>query len=162
MLKEQEIMARAEQYSWASLVALVAIFAWFQMRMLDGWAIVDQSAPTLFGVYLFVIAAATIAEGVIAGLLWLLGGRHGIERDERDHAIEARANQNERIFIIAAVNVLIWQAIWEGMVGVYGLPRIDLTRLPALVFALFALLFGGELVKRVSTIWLYRVQTPRG
>lgn len=155
-------MARAEQYSWASLVALVAIFAWFQMRMLDGWTIVDQSAPTLFGVYILVIVAATIAESMIAGALWLVGGRHGIERDERDQAIEARANQNERIFMIAAVNVLIWQAIWEGMLGVHGLPRIDLTRLPALVFVLFALLFGGELVKRVSTIWLYRVQTPRG
>jgi hypothetical protein len=84
-----------------------------------------------------------------------------VERDERDHAIEARANQNERLFIIVAVNVLIWQALWEGLLGAHSFPRIDITRLPAVVFLLFALLFGGEMVKRVSTIWLYRAQTPR-
>ena len=154
-------MARAEQYSWASLVALVAIFGWFQMRMLDGWTIVDQPASRLFWVYIVVITAATIAEGLIAGALSLLVRGQTIERDERDQAIEARANQNERIFIIVAVNVLIWQALWEGLLGAHSLPRLDITRLSALIFVLFALLFGGEMVKRVSTIWLYRAQTPR-
>lgn len=149
-------MARAEQYSWASLVALIVIFAWFQMRMLHGWTIVDQKAPALFGVYLGVIAAATVAEIVIAITLKILSRGQAIERDERDLAIEARANQNERIFIIAAVNVVIWQALWEGLWASHARPSIDVTRLPALVFVLFALLFGGELVKRVSTIWLYR------
>lgn len=154
-------MARAEQYSWASLAALIAVFGWFQMRMLDGWIVVDQPASTLFGIYVGVIAAATVAEVVIAGGFKLLSRGQTVERDERDLAIEARANQNERIFIIAAVNVLIWQALWEGMLDIDALPRIDLTRLPALFFVLFALLFGGELVKRVSTIWMYRAQSPR-
>lgn len=155
-------MARAEQYSWASLVALVVIFGWFQMRMLDGWAIVDQPATTLFGIYLGVIAAAILAEIAIAGGLRLLSRGQAIERDERDLAIEARANQNERIFIIAAVNVLVWQILWEGMWAAHARPPIDFTRLPALFFVLFALLFGGELVKRVSTIWMYRAQSARG
>ena len=39
---------------------------------------------------------------------------------------------------------------------------VDVTRLPVLVFALFALLFGGEMVRRVSAIWMYRVQSTRG
>jgi hypothetical protein len=154
-------MARAEQYSWASLVALVAIFGWFQMRMLDGWTIIDQPASRLFWVYIVVITAATVAGGLIAGAFRLLARGQAVERDERDHAIEARANQNERLFIIVAVNVLIWQALWEGLLGAHSFPRIDITRLPAVVFLLFALLFGGEMVKRVSTIWLYRAQTPR-
>ena len=154
-------MARAEQYSWASLVALVAVFGWFQMRMLDGWTIIDQPASRLFWVYIVVITAATMAEGLIAGAFKLLAQGQAVERDERDQAIEARANQHERIFIIVAVNVLIWQALWEGLLGAQSVPRIDITRLPALVFVLFALLFGGEMVKRVSTIWLYRAHTPR-
>lgn len=155
-------MARAEQYSWASLVALVVIFGWFQMRMLDGWAIVDRPATTLFGIYLGVIVAATLAEIAIAVALKLLSRGQAIERDERDLAIEARANQNERIFIIAAVNVLVWQILWEGMWAAHARSPIDFTRLPALFFVLFALLFGGELVKRVSTIWMYRAQSARG
>ena len=155
-------MARAEQYSWASLAALIAVFGWFQMRMLDGWIVVDQPASTLFGIYVGVIAAATVAEVVIAGGFKLLSRGQTVERDERDLAIEARANQNERIFIIAAVNVLIWHALWEGMWTTYARPFTDITRLSVLVFALFALLFGGEAVKRVSTIWMYRAQASRG
>lgn len=155
-------MARAEQYSWASLVALVSIFGWFQMRMLDGWGIVDQPASTLFGIYLGVIAAAAVAEVFIAIGLSLVWRRQAVERDERDQAIEARANQNERVFIIAAVNVLVWQILWEGMWAAHARPPIDFTRPPALFFVLFALLFGGELVKRVSTIWMYRSQAARG
>jgi hypothetical protein len=155
-------MARAEQYSWASLVALVAVFGWFQMRMLDGWTIIDQPASTLFGVYLGVITAATMAELAIAGGFRLLTRGTAVERDERDQAIEARAHQHERVFIIAAVNVLIWQALWEGIFPADALRAVDITRLPALVFVLFALLFGGEMVKRVSTIWMYRAQAMRG
>ena len=155
-------MARAEQYSWASLVALVAVFGWFQMRMFDGWTIIDQSASTLFGVYLGVITAATLAELAIAGGFKLLSRGTAVERDERDQAIEARANQHERVFMIAAVNVLIWQALWDGIWPSEALRLIDMTRLPALIFVLFALLFGGEMVRRVSTIWMYRVQSLRG
>ena len=155
-------MARAEQYAWASLVAIVAVFGWFQMRMFDGWTIVEQPASTLFGVYLGVIALATVAEFAIAGGLRLLSRGQAVERDERDQAIEARANQNERVFIIAAVNVLIWQALWEGMWAAHARPVTDVTRLPVLIVVLFALLFGGEMVKRVSTIWMYRAQAMRG
>ena len=152
-------MSRAEQYSWASLAGLAAVFWWFQMRMLDGFTIVDQSALRLFGVYIAVITASTALEIAIAALV--SRGRPP-EKDERDDAIEARANLNERIVIIAAVNVVIWQALMEGMFSDHALPHIDLTSLPTLFFVLFAILFGGEMVKRVTTIWLYRSQAPRG
>ena len=154
-------MSRAEQYSWASLAGLAAVFWWFQMRMLDGWTIVDQPATRLFGVYVVVIAASTIVEIIIVTGLSAVSGRKELEKDERDHAIEARANLNERLFIIGAVNVLIWQALMEGVFAGHALPRIDLTRLPTLFFFLFAILFAGEMVKRISTIWLYQAQTPR-
>lgn len=151
-------MSRSEQYSWASLLALTAVFAWFQMRMLDGVSIVDQPARKLLDVYLLTLVALVFAETAIASLL----GARTATMDERDHAIEARANLNERLFLIAAVNVVIWQALMEGAFAGHDLPRIDLGRLPTLFFVLASILFAGEAVKRVSTIWLYRVQSARG
>lgn len=154
-------MSRAEQYSWASLAGLIVVFMWFQMRMLDGLRIVDQPAGELFSVYIGVLIGSAVIEIVIASVLSGGGGRR-VDKDERDHAIEARASLNERIFVIAAVNVLIWQALMEGAFAGHNLPKIDLTDLPTLFFALFAVLFGGEIVKRVSTIFLYRVQSAHG
>ncbi|MFZ5618882.1 MAG: hypothetical protein ACOZAA_16325 [Pseudomonadota bacterium] len=152
-------MSRAEQYSWASLIVLSAVFWWFQMQMLDGWAIADQPAPNLLKIYFSVFLASTIAEVAIAIILRIAGGGR-IDRDERDHAIEARANQNERIFFLVVINVIIWQSIWDGVFADLPLPRIDLASLPSLVFVMFTILFAGEMVKRVSTIWLYRSQSP--
>jgi len=150
-------VSRAELYAWTSFAALAAVFWWFQMRMLDGWTIVDQPARELFEIYILTIALSAALEIIIS--LVLFGGA-AVEKDERDRAIEARANLNERIFIIIAVNILIWQALWEGVLEGHALPKIDLANLPTLFFFLFAVLFAGEAVKRLSTIWLYRVQTP--
>ncbi|MDZ7626996.1 MAG: hypothetical protein U5J99_01160 [Parvularculaceae bacterium] len=151
-------VTRTEWQALASLLALVAIFAWFQMRMMDGWTIVDQPAAKLFGIYIVVIAFSAFAEILIASLGAAIDGKR-VVKDERDLAIDARANQNERIFIIVAVNVLIWQALMEEVFAGHALPKIDLTSLPELFFFLFAILFGGEIVKRLSTLWLYRLQS---
>lgn len=148
-------ITRTEAQSWASLAALIGIYWWFQMRMLDGVVVVDQPAGELLGVYFVLIALSTLA-GILVASLGARGGK--VIKDERDLAIEARANQNERYFIIAAVNILIWQALWEGALAGHKLPRIDLTSLPVLFFWLVTVLFAGEMVKRVSTIWLYRRQ----
>src|SRR3990167_4205524 len=97
-------VSRAEQYSWASLAALLVVFWWFQMRMLDGLTIVDQTAGALFEINLMVIAASVFLEIVIAAVI---SPGASIEKDERDLAIEARANLNERLFMIGAVNAVV-------------------------------------------------------
>lgn len=152
-------ITRMEWQAWGSLITLAGVYWWFQMRMLDGFTIVDQPAGRLLGIFFVVITLTTVAEIVIAALA--PGGRK-IEKDERDHAIEARANGNERFFIIAAIYILIWQALWEGAISGHIFPKIDLTSLPVLFFWLLTILFAGEIVKRVSTIWLYRVQGVQG
>lgn len=157
-MKQEALVSRAEQYSWASLVALVAVFWWFQMQMLDSGAIADQPATKLLKIYFTVFLVSTLAEVAISVILRVAGGGR-IDRDERDHAIEARANQNERIFFLVVINVIIWQSIWDGVFADLPLPRVDLASLPSLVFVMFAILFAGEMVKRVSTIWLYRSQS---
>ena len=119
-------MSRSEQYSWLSLLGLGAVFFWFQMRLLDGWSVADQSASSLLGVYIVTLALATGVDIAISAFLAAQHKGRAIERDERDRAIEARANLNERIFLIAAVNVLIWQALMEGVFAGHALPKIDL------------------------------------
>lgn len=154
-------MTRAEQYAWLSLVTLGIIYAWFQMRMLDGWRVVDQPASELLWVYFVVLGLSAAAEIAIAVFLDARKDKR-IERDERDLAIAARVGEHERLFIIIAVNVLIWQALWEGAMEDHRLPKIDVTNLPTLFFVLFTILFVGEAVKRLSTIWLYRLQSVQG
>lgn len=155
-------MTRAEQYALGSLIALAGVFWFFQMRMLtDGAMIVDQSSGALFRVYITTIALATISEiGIQAGLASLHRGKAATP-DERDLAIQSRANQTERVFMIVAINVLVWQLLWEGMIPNHAMPRIDLTHAPTLMFILFAILFAGEAVKRISTLVLYRLQGGR-
>lgn len=155
-------MTRAELNAIFSLIGLAGVFWWFQMRMLDGVTIVDQPASKLFWIYLVVIAVATIVEILIASGVALVFGKKSAGKDERDHAIEARAGQFERYFIIVAINVLLWQALMEGLMDGHALPRIDLTSLPTLFFALFSVLFAGEMVRRIATLVFYRLQSARG
>lgn len=156
-------MTRNEQYAWLTLINLGAVFWWFQMRLLDtGGLIVDQPASALLGVYFVTIAAMTVAQIAISAVLAALH-RQGSAVDERDLAIQSRANLCERLFVIGAVNVLIWHALWDAAVKEKAdfLPRIDATHLPTLFFLLFTILFIGEAVRQVATIWLYRSGGPR-
>lgn len=156
------IISQNEGRALAQLAVTLGLAAWFQMRMMDGWTIVAQPASKLLSVYVVVLVIATIAAMVIEAAGASLTRGRGVEQDERDHAISARAGQNERFFILAGVNVLIWQALMEGVFAGHNLPAIDLLSLPTLFFCLFAVLFGGEIVRLVSIIWLYRAQAARG
>jgi hypothetical protein len=153
---------RTEIQAWASLIALVAIFAWFQSRMMDGWSVVSHPPSALLGIYFAVLVLTTLTETLIAATGVGLGAKRRVARDERDLAIDARASLNERLFIIAAVNVLVWQLMWEVVFPDHSPPLLNVASIPAMFFWLFAILFGGEIVKRLSTVLLYRLQAARG
>ncbi len=146
-------MARAEQYAWLSLGGLVAVYWFFQMRMLDGLTVASQSAEALFGVFIAVIVLTIIIESVIAGGL---AARGRLEKDERDRHIEAQANLNERLFLVVALNVFVGHLLADNAFANHVLPSVDLTRPEVLFFVLFSILFAGEFVKRATTLWLYR------
>lgn len=153
-------MSRAEQYSWLSLLMLAAVFWWFQERMLDGWRIVDQPPSSLLFVYGGVLVATTLFEIIIASLLAASRRPGGaVEKDERDVAIEAQANQVERIVLIVGVNILVWQLLWDGAMPDNRLAHFDFADAPTLFFFLFAVLFAGEAAKRMATIIRYRMQS---
>ncbi len=153
-------MAAAEKHAWGSLIALGAIYYYFQMRMLAGWGLADITAEDVFWVYITVIVLSIIAEGVIAA--FIASKETGdIEKDERDLAIEARATGAEHLFLIAAINIFLFHIIADAAFANHIFPRADLTDLRAIVFILFSLLFIGEAIKRVFTIYYYRTGAPR-
>jgi hypothetical protein len=128
---------RKELHALASLIGLGAVFWWFSMRMLDGFAIVEQAPWKLFWVYIVTIVLSSIVA-IAAGALTL--GAKSFE-DERDRAIALRAGRNERFFIIAAINVVVWQALAQDAFAAPWAPRIDFYSPAGLFFTLFVVLF---------------------
>lgn len=148
-------MERREMAAWGPLLGFGAIFAFLVARMTNGMAVVDASAGELFAAYLAVVALATL----VAAPASLIARGQG---DERDRAIAARAHQNERIAYLVAVNVLLWQVIWQGAASGGGQRGLELQSPPVLFLTLFAMLFLGEFVRLASIIALYRWQRARG
>lgn len=148
-------MTRTEKYSWLSLAATVAIYWYFQMRMLDGWSIAEQNPMRLFWIYVTVVVMSIIAEGAIAGGLAVR--KAGVDSDERDAAIDAKASRNEHWFIVVAINVavihLLAGAAYPGDMAV----TLPLTSTASVFFVLFSILYAGHAVKLVSTIVYYRL-----
>jgi len=77
-------------------------------------------------------------------------------KDERDLAIEARADRIEGYVLAIAINALLIQALADAAFAGHSMPRIDLGSLPTLVFALLTTLFVGHGVKQAVMIWSYR------
>jgi len=153
--KVERKMDRRELAALVTLIGLGAIFGFLTMRMTDGLAIVAASFADMFATYLAVIALSTALVIPVS----LLARGQG---DERDRAIESRGQRNERFFVLAAVNVLLWQAMWQGVQPGAGLPGLDLRDPSTLFFVLFAMLFVGEFVRLLTVLVLYRRQRGHG
>ena len=148
-------MTQAEKYSWASLIATGAIYWFFQMRMLDGLEVLEQSADALFELYVTIVIVFIIAEATIAGVIAVRQGNHNIEKDERDLAIEARAERNAMLFLVVVINILIVQLLADKAYPGHVFPRFDFTDPATMFFILFSVLIGATLVQRISTLVLY-------
>jgi len=148
-------MTMAEKHAWGSLIALGSVYYFFQMRLLDGWGVADVSSEHLFWTYILVIVFSIVAEGTIAA--FFADKKTGnIEKDERDYMIEARANSAEHLFLIVSINIMLFHIIADAAFDNHLFPSINLSDLPSLVFVLFSLLFVGEGIKRIFTIYYYR------
>jgi hypothetical protein len=99
---------------------------------------------------------AIVAESVIAGVLAVQAGKSDIEKDERDLAIEAKANLASHWFTAAALNVIVIHVLANAAYGGHDLPQLNLTSPTGVAFALLLVLTLAEIVKRVAIIWNYR------
>lgn len=148
-------MSEHEKFAWASLVASALVWAFLAMRMTEGGWVVEASPGHMLWTYAATVVLMAFAHAVIAAVL--AARPHGIAfKDERDRAIEARADRIEGYVVLVAINVLVLHALADAAFAGHALPRIDLASLPTLVFALLTTLFAGHLVKQAVTIWMYR------
>jgi len=148
-------MSEHEKFAWASLVASAVVWAFFGMRLTDGGQIVEVGVRHLVWTYAATVVLMAAAHSVIAAVL--ARKPRGIAfKDERDHAIAARADRIEGYVVMVVINVLVIHALADAAFAGHALPRFDLSSLPTLVFALITTLFAGHLVKQVATIWMYR------
>lgn len=148
-------MSEHEKHAWASLVASALVWAFFTMRMTEGGWVADVSARHMLWTYVATVVLMIVSHSIIAALL-AARRAEGALRDERDAAIEARADRLEGYVLVAIVNVLVIHALADAAYAGHALPRVDLASLPVLVFALITALFGGHIVKQAAVIWQYR------
>lgn len=148
-------MSEHEKFAWASLVASAAVWAFFGMRLTDGGLVVEVGVRHLVWTYVATVVLMAATHLVIAAVL--ARKPRGIAfKDERDAAIEARADRIEGYVLTVVINVLVIHALADAAFAGHALPRFDLSSLPTLVFALITTLFAGHLAKQVATIWMYR------
>jgi uncharacterized membrane protein len=96
-----------------------------------------------------------VSHSIIAALL--AARRTGSAfKDERDAAIEARADRIEGYVLAVIINVLVVHALADASFAGHALPRVDLASLPVLVYALLSALFAGHIVKQAAIVWQYR------
>lgn len=159
-------MSHAERYAWMSLIAWSGILFFLIARFTAGaevlgqslgLTLVEQSAARLLRTYATLAVAAIVAESVIAAVLAARQGR-GVERDERDVAIEARANLAAYWFTGAALNVIVIHVLAGAAYGPPLVPWLDLTSLTGVAFVLLLVITLAQVVQRSATLWAYRAR----
>lgn len=148
-------MSSHEKHAWASLLAAILVWFYLTMRMTAGWAIADVTVRHMVWTYIAVIILLIVAHALIAAALAARDGGEAF-KDERDRAIEARAERVEGYVVLAAINIVVIHALAHAAYAGHVLPRIELTSLPTLVFVLLSTLFAGHAAKQLAVIWLYR------
>jgi amino acid permease len=158
-------MTQAERYAWYSLIAWIAILYFLLTHFTAGFdlfgnsiglTIVEQSAAKLLWTYITLAVIAIIAESVIAAVI-AAPKSDDIEKDERDHAIEARAKLVSYWFMTIALNGIVIHVLLNAAYGHDNVRlTLNLTTLTGVAFALLLVLTLAEIVHRAAVIWNYR------
>lgn len=148
-------MAQPEKQAWLFLVASVVLWSFLAMRMLDGATVASVSPRHMLWTYAAIVLGMIVSHSAIAAVLAAAPGGTQI-RDERDAAIEARADRIEGYVVAVAINVLVIHALADAAYQDDALPRVDLASVPTLLFALLSTLFLGHVAHQLATIWMYR------
>lgn len=148
-------MSEHERQAWASLGATALVWAFFTMRMTEGGWVADVGPRQMLWTYVATVVLVIASQSIIAAWLAARRGRAPF-RDERDAAIEARADRVEGYVLAVVINVLVVHALADAAFAGHALPRVDLGSLPTLVFVLLSVLFAGHVVNKVAIIWQYR------
>ncbi|MEY3233587.1 MAG: hypothetical protein RL230_858 [Pseudomonadota bacterium] len=149
-------MTLAEKRAGLSLLMGICIFAYLTANMIDGWSIPDQEARHLWRTWLFVLGLGMVSEAVI-GVWANIMRKRGAFEDERDEQIIARADRLGLLVGFCAINVLIWQILWQSTLPDPVPLTLNIQHLPTLFFILMSVLFLCHGVKQVMILVLGRL-----
>jgi hypothetical protein len=149
-------MTLAEKRAGLSLLMGICIFAYLTANMIDGWSIPDQEARHLWRTWLFVLGLGMVSEAVI-GVWANIMRKRGAFEDERDEQIIARADRLGLLVGFCAINVLIWQILWQSTLPAPVPLTLNIQHLPTLFFILMSVLFLCHGVKQVMILVLGRL-----
>lgn len=159
-------MTQAERYAWFSLVAWALILFFLVSRFTTGYeflgqslglTVVEQSAAQLLVTYVSLGIVAAILEVLIIVPMAIRSGQGGIVKDERDRAIDARANFIGYGYMAGMMHIIVIHLLANAAFGGHALPQVNLTSLTGVAFALLFVLTTAEIVKRVAVVWQYRL-----
>lgn len=149
--------SQAERYAWGSLIITGVVIVFLQSRFLEGWNVSQLSGPQMAWTYGIAVLLTIVGESVLAGTLASQSKSQDIEKDERDLAIEARAEIHSHWFMVIVVNIIVVQLLMQSTYeGGTLVPSLNVGSTEGIVFALVMLLYGVHAVKMVSTIVGYR------
>lgn len=157
-------MSTSEKRAWAEVVIWSLLLAWVLVRFTDGIEIlgqslgphiVEQGVRSLIAVYVAVGILAAIAHLAVQGY-FRSRGEDTEFRDERDRAIETRANQVGYWFGIVVLNVVIIHVLATEATGNGDARPGTLLTTTGVVFVLLAALIAQEIVRNAALLVLYR------
>ena len=155
-------MSSAEAYSWVSLLATAAIFAFFYQRMTHGLNVVQYSPGELMRLFIAVIIMTAIIHSIIAGVF--ASRRKGnedlgfgeFEKDERDIEIERKGDRFAYWFVVTAINTIIFVLIFQYTMPIDYDPSVSVIEPSSMYFFLMATMFIGDIIKRATMVLEYR------
>jgi hypothetical protein len=149
-------MTLAEKRAGLSLLTGICIFAYLTANIIDGWSIPDQDARHIWRTWLFVLGLGMVSEAAI-GVWASIMRKRGAFEDERDEQIIARADRLGLLVGFCAINVLIWQVLWQSTLPAPVPMTLNIQHLPTLFFVLMSVLFLCHGVKQVMILVLGRL-----
>lgn len=145
-------MSRQELYAWSSFGMTISVLT-FYVLIAFGWPegvpdFSSQAVKIFFNVFWIAFIIEIILDATEK--------KGKVDKDERDHMIEAKGFRNAYHFLSFMVAVLIVQVlvanIFEGIA-----PHMDFMLMPYFVLhALFVLLLVSSIIRRGTQLYYYR------
>ncbi|MDA3860387.1 MAG: hypothetical protein PF445_04095 [Melioribacteraceae bacterium] len=131
-----------EKYTKCELGLTLVFFAYYLFLTFESFS----STQNVITIYFNVAVGYTIAVIFLVVILLLITKSSGIENDERDSLIEAKAYRNGFVSIVSIINILIIAVLF-----------IDKIFEPFILFnILFSTLFLSHIVQSITQIFYYK------
>ncbi len=145
-------MSRQEILSWTSFTTSLSII-FFYVIVVFGWPdLLPDYEQQFFQIFFNVFWIAVIIEIIVE----ISKDKKGVEKDERDFLIEAHGLKNAYGFLSFAVAVILVNLFLSNLFQGQSELHSMIGGTEAIFHSLFLVLFGSNIVKRVTQLYYYR------